>query len=114
MKMNKMTSEKTKEIIHSYIGYSNAVNPDWFIKLCENLTKIKYYEWVSRCQFHGVFWKNKKYVRIINKLKERNKLIIQKQFPENVYSKKSHVFILSFWKDRKGQSVPILEVWKNK
>lgn len=97
--------------LKTYIGYDNANNPAWFKKMCLNLHKINSYQWTRNCQLQGMFWKRKKYERIISKLTARNESILKEAFPKNQYDPEEYTFIFSMWKDRKNQSVPTLEIW---
>lgn len=95
--------------LETYIGYVDLdSNPQWFKKMCSNLFKIEYYSWIKRCQIYGWFH-SKRLDKTINNLKKHNKKILKKYNNVEEFSQIN----FDMWKDRRGQTVPVLEFWSN-
>lgn len=97
-----MSLEKT------YIGYADGNNPLWFKRMCANLFRIRYFNYARTNTWSGLF-KKKKINRVVEKLKADNRLILQREFGDDDYR-----FVFDMWRNHRGQSVPVLELWLKK
>lgn len=105
---------QSKRYMKAYIGYSDLQNPSWFSRMCVNLFRISYFTWCQNCKVAGWTWKNKQCKRVIQKLKDDNTKIINRELSQHADGSGCIHYIFKMWKDHQGKSVPMLEVWAPK